>query len=328
MINLWNAIDNHKFDNSVCFLCGSFLTQETKTDEHVIPKWVQEKFNLWDQKLILLNRTEIPYRYLYIPACVSCNCNYLQPLERKISNAVKNGYEAVKEIEKTDLYLWLGKIFYGIIYKELFLKYDRENPENGFITSPELLHSYKSHHFFLQSIRVKMNFRDFFPASIFIFNLQKPNNIRAQFDFMDSLHSMFIGIRLGEIGLIAVLQDGGAQQSIGDYFDRYNDKKLHPIQFLELCATINYKSHLFNRTPKYIFVDSTPIEVMQSPLGGLSGKPIFDEWNMEIYSEVLKAYTRNNDSGIYVPPDKVMSWLRDENGIYKNITFQDLPWGD
>ena len=325
MKELWNAIDNHKFDNSVCFLCGDALTVETKTDEHVIPKWLQELYDLWNQKLILLNRTEIPYRYLFIPSCHKCNCDILEPLENKISFAVKGGYTEFIKLDEHEIFLWLGKIFYGIIYKELFLKYDRRNPDNGFITSPELLRGYKTHHFFLQSIRTNMIFRNFFPASIFIFKLQKPDDIKKNFDLIDNLYSMFISLRLGEVGVIAVLQDGGAQKSIGDYFDIYNGKELHPIQFLEICATINYKSHLFNRTPKYIFAGSNPIEVIQAPLGGLSGGAIFNDWRQDKYIEVLKAYTRIDVPGMFVPPDKVMSWLRDENNNFKEMSIKDYP---
>jgi len=54
----------YTWDN--CFLCGIRLG-EKNTEEHIFPKWLQHKFELWDQKLILTNKSKIPYRNLTIP---------------------------------------------------------------------------------------------------------------------------------------------------------------------------------------------------------------------------------------------------------------------
>ena len=58
------AFDAMRFDNTQCFLCGEELDNGEDTKEHVIPKWLLHKFDLWDKTLVLLNRTRISYRYL------------------------------------------------------------------------------------------------------------------------------------------------------------------------------------------------------------------------------------------------------------------------
>ncbi len=43
------------FEKDVCFLCGISLQEVESSSEHVIPKWIQNRYDLWNQKLILLN---------------------------------------------------------------------------------------------------------------------------------------------------------------------------------------------------------------------------------------------------------------------------------
>jgi hypothetical protein len=51
-------------DFDTCFVCGGKAT----TVEHVIPSWLQRRFNLWNQHLVLPNGSAIPYRQLRVPA--------------------------------------------------------------------------------------------------------------------------------------------------------------------------------------------------------------------------------------------------------------------
>lgn len=284
-----------------------------QTDEHVIPSWVQKKYDLWNQNLVLVNKTTIPYRKLTIPCCRTCNNDLLNPIESRVAKAVENGIKAVRLLEKEDMFIWLGKILYGLMYKELCLPHDRMNPNVGSILIPEVLTHYQTHHHFLQSVRVKMKFEDFVPASILIFKTQVPSNPKLQWDFSDSIPSMFIALRMGSVGILAVMGDGGAQEIMAESLDDLRQYPLHPLQFRELMSIVRYKSLLFNRNPKYIFADGDPILVMQMPLQGLSAKPIFDKWDQEIYAKILSYHIEIPFEELFVPPDKVRSCLRDSN---------------
>ena len=71
-----------------CFLCGTSLTAaDVNSAEHVLPKWLQHRFNLWNEELVLTNRTSIPYRQATIPCCTACNNGSLGNLESEISAA-------------------------------------------------------------------------------------------------------------------------------------------------------------------------------------------------------------------------------------------------
>ncbi len=281
------------FSYDRCFLCGQHL-KSGKSVEHVFPKWLQNKYNLWDEKIILLNKSSISYRQLTIPCCIKCNNEYLSSLESTIQRALEMGYSEFANLDELKIFQWISKMFYGILFKELSLPIDRKDPSLGFIASPELLKRFRELHAFLQSVRTPFRFDNFTPWSIFILETHKYND-RLDFDYHDGIESLTFAIRMSGIGIIACLQDNGAQKEIfSDYFRRFNGIKLHPIQFNELFANLTYKSTLMNRTPTYVI--SIPrrateeTQVIALPLQGVSLKPIYDDWDPETYSHYLANY--------------------------------------
>jgi hypothetical protein len=115
------------------------------------------------------------------------------------------------------------------------------------------------------------------------------------FDIVDNLHALTIAIRIGEVGVIACLQDHGAQaQSFSSYFSKFAFP-LHGLQFREMAATIFYKQSLLNKTPKFMVQLPTPsnpnMDVICLPLGGLAGGPLYNEWSQKEFAEYLARYT-------------------------------------
>lgn len=310
---IFDVFEKENFGREVCFLCGEKLNSKNRSDEHVIPKWVQDRFDLWNKKLELLNGTDIPYKKLKIPCCKSCNNNYLSELERKISLATLSDADALRVLDDKMIFQWLSKIFYGLLYREYLLPLDRTSPDSGPIIPKELLKEYKLHHLFMQSIRVPMEFNEL-PASIFIFDIQNDQDV-FDYDFKDDLNLMTISIKLGKIGIIAVLQDGGAQSNIFlDYSEKFFDSTLNIMQFKELTSIIFYKAYLLNRSPKYVITgDNDKIIVLQLPLKGISGVPIYNKWNQKNYAVYLSEVTGLPLEEVFIPPDKTISWLFDEN---------------
>ena len=306
-----------------CFLCSEIFPSKEMTVEHVFPKWLQEKYNLWNQTLTLLNGSKIQYRYLTVPCCKTCNGKYLSTIENNVKKALGNGFLDFEKLDSKVLYIWLSKIFYAILYKELFLLKDRKNPNEGSIMSKDLISKYKFHLFLLQSVRGKIEFNDFLPASIFIVKTQTPTKIEMQWDFHDSLELLCISMRIGEVGIVANLQDGGSQYLLRDTLKDFFSIPLHPLQFKELTAKVFYKSYLFNRNPKFMVMESKNKKtVTMLPLQGFSDKPIFDEWNQRDYAQILSYYTKYS-LDIINPKgnDEVGTWIRDDN---EKLNFIDI----
>ncbi len=316
---IFEQITHHKYTSDNCFLCDCKLTEENKTVEHVIPKWVLHQFNLWDEQITLLNGTFLPYRFLTIPCCFEYNNLHLSPFENKIRAAFEGGYEEFLKIDKETLFLWLGKIYFGIMYRELFLSADRADPDRGTITGPDYLGSFYSHFLFLQGIRKRHTFNNFFPASIYFYKTQKPKRIEEQWDLMDSQNTPFISVRMGEIGIISTLQDCEATKQYVDLFDHHIDIELHPLQFKEMTTRILYKRLLMNRTPKFIIKDNGEMaESWLIPLQGISDKPIFDDWDNDEYASILSHFTGVPLEICQPKKGKVWTWMMDING---NLNF-------
>lgn len=284
---------------------------------------------MWDQQLTLPNLSSIPYRSLTVPCCEECNNVHLQRIESAIRDAIQSGIKAVRVLDNELLYLWLGKIFYGLLFKGLFLKLDLSRSDPETISNLDLMKDFETHRLFLQRIRDKISFHDFTPGSIFVFETQKPTIPLFQWDFCDVTDIMFVGVRMGEVGLIGLLGDGGAQQLVCDEMYRpLMDLPLHPIQFRELCAQFIYRGMIGTSTPTYVTFDSSPLTTIQLPLMGLSGKPLFDEWDLETYSKILAQYVREfgvAPSDVFHSPDQIISWLHDSNGNPRYMNLEEFP---
>src|ERR1039458_823988 len=72
-----------------CFACGG--PSSSGIGEHVIPKWLQNKCLLFDERLTLLNGTLIPYRNLTVPCCVDCNTGFLSKIENSVQPIFQRG---------------------------------------------------------------------------------------------------------------------------------------------------------------------------------------------------------------------------------------------
>jgi hypothetical protein len=309
-------LENRRFNENYCFLCAEPLNEKNTTSEHVIPRWAQKRFDLWHQKITLLNGSSIPYRYLTVPCCEKCNKGQLQPIESLVSSAVIEGSDAVRKLGNKVIFLWLSKIFFGLLYKELFLSFDRKDLESKKIFEPELIKDYEGLMFFLQEVRGKIETVDFCPGSIFVFKTKKYDNIKLQWDFTDNIDFWIIGIRMGSVGIIASLGDGGAQNAV-DSLDHLMDYCLNRDQFRELCAVVSYRSTLATRVPKHISINGPEDEVIktyQLPLMGYSMKPLFEDWDFDVYAKHLHHFTGLSINEIRPNSNSIRSFIYDEFG--------------
>jgi hypothetical protein len=211
---------------STCFLCACRLTPRNRSDEDVIPLWIQRKFQLGDQLLHLPNATAIKYRQLKTPCCKQCNNEHLSRIENQMKRAVGSGVEAVRGLDPVVLFLWLGKVFYGLMYRDFLLLRDRRDSSHGPILPRKVLAHFAVHKFFLQAARRPFEFKPEIPASIFIFRTKSPKSVRAQAAFNDALAPMTISVRLGGVGILAALQDGGAQRQLASELANWRSTRM------------------------------------------------------------------------------------------------------
>lgn len=254
-----------------CFLCGADLAECERTDEHVFPQRVLRDFDLHNDRLTLPNGTTIPYRSLTIPCCRECNNLWLHQLEDTVSAAVRSGPEAVQALDPTALGLWMAKIFYGLLFKDISLAADRLHPTGDTIVDGEMLREFAELHRILQVARQQVDLRlDQTPTSVFVFRTLDSSESALRFDYRDLIVPPFLALRLGGVGLIACLLDWGATAEAGiDHLEAAREIDLHPTQFCEVAAVCADTLMRLNRAPKYIIVGggkSGPDQADQAPV--------------------------------------------------------------
>jgi hypothetical protein len=160
--------------------------------------------------------------------------------------AVEKGPDAVAALPAASVYMWLGKLFYGILYREHLLVADRRAGKRPIVPNG-VRRELRLHHDFMQGIRRTVEFPFGVPGSIFTFGTSLPSRIEQQFDFIDNHQNLSIALRMGSVGLVCCLQEGGLTKRFHDHLRRSYHRKdrLHPMQFREATAEIFYKSDTY-----------------------------------------------------------------------------------
>ena len=234
-----------QFGADHCFLCGKYIPvgSADRTSEHVFPKWLLRALNLWDSSVSQIDGRPLRYRQLTVPCCSICNGGDLSAIESRVRVAFAEGLEAFAALDRRDLFLWLGKIYYGLVYKEsLQPLYVRESAGPRLLPA-EHLRSVAFHHFLLQAAAGVVSWQPSQPgpATFHFFECLDSDEPRMRFDYMDDVVIPMLGIRMGRIGVIAVLQDWGRSEGVlQPQIEAARAFALHPTQFREAYARLAY----------------------------------------------------------------------------------------
>jgi hypothetical protein len=327
-MTVFNPFEAMNLDSDHCFLCGQEMGSE-KTDEHVFPRWLLRRHDLYSQRLNLLNDTQIPYRQLKVPCCPDCNNAWLSSLETAIQFAVEAGADTVRTIPGP-VFQWMLKIFYGLLYRETSLAIDRADPDKGVIVRPEVIEIYRMVHLFLQSVKLRFEFAGGRPFSLLVVPLHSYGDNR-DFDYMDSPAAGVAALRTRDVGIIMVLEDCGAQQpGFTDLEVMTEGHRLTDVQFYQLFAMIRYRASLMQRVPKYTSLHiegSNEVLVTCHPLK----EPIYREWQQREYAEHLaqvltRSFSRITLEDIFKAPDRVREFTFTEEGKFAPMDPDESPF--
>ncbi len=297
---LYQPFKKMQFDNQICFLTGERLANKDQKIS-VFPTWLIEAYELHLKPMKMLNESVLTYADIFVPCSLNAQ-QKLQELENTIQQAFEKGYDAVKELDQLQLFQWVAKMVYGIIFKEIqtAIKEQKSNPE-GFNMSQGLIHKFSMLHQMLQTVNQPVVLEGFKPYSIFICKLNHPNN---EFFYRDEINTLTFSYKIAS-------------------------QTLHPIQFEELCAKVFYSAYLFNRLPEYHIIPTDDLIYIEAmPLRGMNAKPIFDDWNFKIYGQVVENFWKAWGFlllEIIKNPEKPMSFILDDNEEFVYAKSIELP---
>jgi hypothetical protein len=287
-----------------------------------VPKWAQRRHDLWNSELLLLNESPIRYRQLTVPCCRACNGDRLKPLEDALSVAVYQGRDAVLKLGYQPLFLWLGKLIYGLLYKEATLMANRADPSSDRIVPQRVLAAYHMHELLLRQAGGGAHLVNGIPGSIYVFNVQQLPDPRMEWDYQDFSDQLVVGCRVGRVALVADLADCGLLHQY-EMFEECESLELHPLQFRELLAAAAYISTLRPSSGAYLYAETAPVRILQ--LASLS-PTCYAEWDHAKYAKVLAWYLECDWEKLFTSPDLVWSCLHRPDGTLRELPFDELPF--
>jgi len=323
--SLYNPFTRFSFDNNTCFLTGVKL--DDPLFYPVFPEWIVKEYNIGDQPFKMLDESYKSYSHLILP-CSAEVFERLTELDEAIRIAFEQGYQGVKALGQEILFQWIGKWVYGIIFNEIQAGIRQQALSGEALNfSQTLVHKFKNLHIMLQSIVEEVEYETILPFSISIFEVDNPENT---YNYRDEINTLVYSLRIKDLGIIACLQDNGANLRYHEeILSLVADKKLHPIQFEELCGRFFYSCYLFNRLPDYMISpleDKIYIEPM--PLVGVNSRPIFDHFQAKTYGQVLENFWKPWGYTLFEiikDPEHPMSFITDEENQFIPIDKLNLP---
>lgn len=323
---LYNPFQKFLFDNKTCFLSGAAL-QSPEEKIHVFPVWLMQAYKLEDKPFKLLDESISYYKQLQLPCSVAV-AERLDKLEEKVATAFSSGVDAVKELDKLVLFQWISKLMYGIIFNEIQVGLRQQQLSGEAMNFSQVLAKKFTYlHLMLQSLIRPMEFEVSAPYSIQIFEIDTE---RDGFSYRDEINTLVFSLRMKNTGILACLQDNGANDKYnGEQLKSLSGQKLHPIQFEEICGLYFYSAYLFNRLPEYtVLTTEDCIYVEPMPLAGMDSRPIFDNFQLKTYGQVLENFWKPWGYTLFEiikDPEHPMSFLRDEKGNFLPSSSIHLP---
>lgn len=280
---LFNPFKDLIFDEQFCFLSGD-LTNDKMT---VFPEWLMDQFKFGEERIEMMDKSKsYHYQDLILP-CSSRVKEAFDALDIKIQQAYKNGFDGMNSLDQELLFLWTGRMVYGLLNYEMVYERNRMLKNNeDFELSLALKERFGHFHLMLQSIIEPISFVGKKPWTIVVFPLKYSSDI---FSYRDDAINLMFSFGVNGFGFIACLQDNGVigeQQK--EILDKMEGHVLHPVQFEELYARFHYTDYIMQFKPEY---------EIESEEDGITIKidttvkaPIFGIWDDDIFAQLLANY--------------------------------------
>jgi hypothetical protein len=310
---LYNPFQRFDFNPQTCFLTGQVL-QDPNQKITVFAEALMDAHDLREKPFKLLDESIKTYGQLIVP-CADDVAAKLNQLDKEVVQALEAGVDAVRALDQWKLFQWIGKTVYGLIYNEITLGIAQQHRTGEALNFSQVLaHKFKNLHHMLQSILKPLDYEGGKPYSIQIFEVDHQGPV---FQYRDEINTLVFSMRVGEVGVIACLQDNGMNERYHqEILEKVNSQCLHPVQFEELCGRFFYSAYLFNRLPEYLVMD-TPEQIFVEPmdLDMNETKPMFDHWQAKTYGQVLENFWKPWGFTLFEiikDPERPMSFLLNE----------------
>ena len=282
----YDPFDGMLFGPATCFLSG--LSVGPADTVPVFADWLQGRYQLADRPIQLLDQRTVAFRDLRLPASPAVRPR-LDALEAQVAAAAAQGPNALRALGEDTLFLWMGKMFYGIFITELLNEFEPLiKPRYPLAENAALVRRFQALFQLLQGLRVPTEYADFVPGSVFVLEADPAEDF-TPFEYDDDLNTLVFSIKLDRAVLVACLVDIGL---VGQAMRKvYHDaqRPLHPVQVAEFKARVYYAAHLLHVVPDLYPRSPRPGDthlVFDALIDDVTGA-IFNPWENAAYAQTL-----------------------------------------
>lgn len=279
-----------------CFICGAKPGTKVFDSEHVIPNWVLRNRGLHSGKISLPNNASFMYGRYTIPCCKDCNAKMATIFEDPVSDAFSKGWSGVTDLIAKDggrlLWRWMALIFLKAHLKHRELRWHlNRNEDNLRIADTYDLTDLFHIHCIVRSFHTGAVLGDRVYGSILVCPACNVE-VGEAFDFSDFFPSASIMMRIGEVIVLAVLNDSGVVN--GAMLDQITQitGPLTMLQARELHARFSHWNLSIEPRPQYASnIDFGTGEYFIEAVIP-DGFTLFNEPRVELFGGILHYFVR------------------------------------
>jgi hypothetical protein len=223
-----------------CFVCGALPTATTFNDEHIVPRWVLRRFGLFEKSITLPGGERRRYGGYRVQCCASCNALLGERVEAPVSELLSGDFAAVSERMQSEdavelVFIWLSLLFLKVHLKDGAVPVHKD-PRRGTHVIGDLYDWADLHHVHAvaRAPYTRAALLPFVVGSIFFAEVDDPGG--EGWDFVDLTFAHTIAVRIGAVGIVAVLNDAGAAESSWSHRLSSINAPVSGAQFRELAA--------------------------------------------------------------------------------------------
>ena len=317
----YDPFDGMRFGPATCFLSGQPVGPADTVP--VFANWLQARYGLAGRPIQLLDQRTVAFRDLRLPVSPAVRPR-LDELESRVEAAAAQGPTALRALGDDTLFLWLGKMFYGIFITELLNEFEPLiKPKYPLAENAALVRRFQAFFQLLQGLRVPTEYADFVPGSVFVLEAD-PAEDMTPFEYDDDLNTLVFSIKLDNAVLVACLVDIGlVGQAMGKVYADAR-RPLHPVQIAEFKARVYYAAHLLHVVPDLYprapRAGDTHL-VFDALIDDVTGA-IFNPWENSAYAQALAEMWQRwgiSLADVVARPSEPLSLLYDEAGLPREL---------
>jgi hypothetical protein len=243
-------------------VCGADPEETEFNDEHIIPRWILKKFDLYNESITLINDRKIRYSNYTVPCCKRCNSLLGETLEDEISQVVTGGLDSVNQFVinggSWKLFLWLSLIFLKTYVKDSYLRKNLDRRMGSETIASDYDWGWMHHiHCMIRAIMSGASIEPECFGTTLVLPAKVSENF-CDFDYRDAYVANTVALRLGNVAFAAVLDDScWAANFFSGHLERITGP-VSPLQLLEILTHLTIINTKMLERPSY-FTKVDPI---------------------------------------------------------------------